>query len=88
MTEFDRSDAESRRSPSGGQVAHGDLPSHIGPYRILRLLRQGAMGVVYLAQQEDPVRREVAIKVLKTGSDSELIVARFDTERQALAVME
>ena len=46
------------------------------------------MGVVYLAQQEEPVRREVAIKVLRTGTDSEEVVARFETERQALAVME
>jgi serine/threonine-protein kinase len=88
MTELGRSDDRSHGSSSGGQVELGDLPSHIGPYRILRLLGQGGMGVVYLAQQEEPVRREVAIKVLKTGTDSELVVARFDTERQALAVME
>src|SRR5260221_11862415 len=46
------------------------------------------MGVVYLAEQTEPVRREVAIKLLTTGVDSDVIVARFETERQALAVME
>src|SRR5260221_13780671 len=60
----------------------------IGPYRIIRPLGQGGMGVVYLAEQTEPVRREVAIKLLTTGVDSDVIVARFETERQALAVME
>src|SRR5260221_5887609 len=46
------------------------------------------MGVVYLPEQTEPVRREVAIKLLTTGVDSDVIVARFETERQALAVME
>ncbi len=62
--------------------------TRIGPYRIIRPLGQGGMGVVYLAEQTEPVRREVAIKLLTTGVDSDVIVARFETERQALAVME
>jgi eukaryotic-like serine/threonine-protein kinase len=64
------------------------LPDHIGPYKILGLLGEGGMGVVYLAQQSSPVRRRVALKVLKAGMDSKQIVARFESERQALAVMD
>ena len=58
------------------------------PYRILDVLGRGGMGVVYLAEQLEPVRREVAIKVLRTSDDSDLVVARFNAERQALAVMD
>jgi eukaryotic-like serine/threonine-protein kinase len=54
----------------------------IGPYRILTVLGQGGMGVVYLAEQEHPIRRKVALKVVKVGMDTHEVVARFDTERQ------
>jgi eukaryotic-like serine/threonine-protein kinase len=60
----------------------------IAGYRLVRVLGEGGMGVVYLAEQTEPVRREVALKVLKPGMDSAQIVARFEAERQALAVME
>jgi eukaryotic-like serine/threonine-protein kinase len=63
-------------------------PHHIGPYRILSVLGEGGMGVVYLAEQAEPVRREVALKILKPGMDTRQVVARFESERQALAVME
>jgi eukaryotic-like serine/threonine-protein kinase len=63
-------------------------PDRIGGYRLLRVLGEGGMGVVYLAEQLEPVRREVALKVLKPGMDTRQIVARFAAERQALAVME
>jgi eukaryotic-like serine/threonine-protein kinase len=65
----------------------GAHPLRIGPYRILTILGQGGMGVVYLAEQEHPIRRKVALKVVKVGMDSREVVARFDTERQALALM-
>jgi len=61
--------------------------AHIGPYRILRVLGEGGMGVVYLADQEAPVRREVALKVIKPGMDSREVLARFESERQALAIL-
>jgi serine/threonine protein kinase/WD40 repeat protein len=64
------------------------LPKLIGPYRILEVLGQGGMGTVYKAEQRHPIRRTVALKVVKTGFDSREVLARFDTERQALARMD
>lgn len=63
-------------------------PVEIGPYRILDTLGEGGMGTVYLAEQSAPVRRFVALKVIKLGMDSRGVLARFDAERQALALME
>ncbi len=62
-------------------------PQQIGPYRILDLLGQGGMGEVYVAEQSEPVKRRVALKVIKLGMDSREVVARFQQERQALALM-
>ena len=58
------------------------------PYRIVRVLGEGGMGIVYLAEQQEPVRRQVAVKVLRPGLDSETVLARFEAERQALAMMD
>jgi eukaryotic-like serine/threonine-protein kinase len=63
-------------------------PTRIGPYKVLDLLGEGGMGVVYLAEQTAPVRRRVALKILKLGMDTKQVVARFESERQALAVMD
>jgi len=65
-----------------------DHPDTIGPYDIVRPLGQGGMGVVYLARQEKPLRREVAIKVIRRGFGGSDAVARFESERQALALMQ
>jgi serine/threonine protein kinase/Tfp pilus assembly protein PilF len=62
-------------------------PEQIGPYRVLRVLGEGGMGVVYEAEQMAPVHRRVAVKVLRQGFEFSDIVARFEAERQALAVM-
>ncbi len=59
----------------------------IGPYRILDQLGEGGMGLVYLAEQTEPVQRKVALKLIKTGMDSKQVLARFEAERQALALM-
>jgi len=64
-----------------------DIGGSIGPYRLMRTLGEGGMGMVFLAEQTRPIRREVALKVTKAGMDTKEVVARFETERQALALM-
>lgn len=68
--------------------APSNAPTWIGPYRLHELLGEGGMGSVYRAVQAEPVRREVALKVVKVGMDTKEVVARFESERQALAVMD
>jgi len=63
-------------------------PSIIGPYRVLQLLGEGGMGEVWLVDQTEPVRRRVALKIIKLGMDTKQVVARFESERQALALMD
>ena len=60
----------------------------IGPYRLTEKLGEGGMGEVWLAEQTEPVRRQVALKVIKSGMDTRQIVVRFEAERQALALMD
>src|SRR5438067_1757790 len=60
----------------------------IGPYKLLEQIGEGGFGVVFVAEQTHPVRRKVALKVLKPGMDSRQVVARFEAERQALAIMD
>jgi WD40 repeat protein/serine/threonine protein kinase len=62
-------------------------PERIGPYRILEVLGEGGMGIVYLAEQKEPFHRRVALKVIKLGMDTKEVIARFEAERQALALM-
>jgi serine/threonine protein kinase len=62
--------------------------SRIGPYKLLQRIGEGGMGAVYLAEQERPVQRQVALKIIKPGMDSEQVIARFEVERQALAMMD
>ena len=62
-------------------------PRNVGPYRLLQKLGEGGMGEVYEAKQEKPVKRRVAIKLVKWGMSSEEVLARFESERQALALM-
>jgi non-specific serine/threonine protein kinase/serine/threonine-protein kinase len=72
-------------APAEVGAAAGSL---VGPYRLLHQLGEGGMGVVYVAEQETPVRRQVALKVIKPGMDSAQVVARFEAERQVLALMD
>src|SRR5262245_5283116 len=60
----------------------------IGPYKLLQQIGEGGFGVVFMAEQKEPVRRKVALKVLKPGMDTRQVVARFEAERQALALMD
>jgi hypothetical protein len=62
--------------------------TQIGPYKLLQQIGEGGMGVVYMAEQSEPVQRKVALKVIKPGMDSRQVVARFEAEKQALALMD
>jgi tetratricopeptide (TPR) repeat protein/serine/threonine protein kinase len=62
--------------------------TRIGPYRLMQQIGEGGMGVVWWAEQEQPVRRQVALKIIRPGIDSRQIIARFEIERQALALMD
>jgi serine/threonine protein kinase/WD40 repeat protein/Tfp pilus assembly protein PilF len=78
----------------GGRAATVDLGlaeqpgTVIGPYKLMEQIGEGGFGVVFLAEQTQPVRRKVALKVLKAGMDTRQVVARFEAERQALALMD
>ena len=60
----------------------------IGPYKLMEQIGEGGMGVVYVAEQTQPVRRKVALKIIKPGMDTKQVIARFEAERQALAMMD
>jgi serine/threonine protein kinase/tetratricopeptide (TPR) repeat protein len=69
--------------------ALGERPGTlIGPYKLLEQIGEGGFGVVFMAEQQEPIRRKVALKVLKAGMDSKQVIARFEAERQALALMD
>jgi hypothetical protein len=63
-------------------------PERIGRYKLLQEIGEGGCGVVFMAEQEEPVRRRVALKVIKPGMDTKSVIARFEAERQALALMD
>jgi serine/threonine-protein kinase len=60
----------------------------IGPYKLLQQIGEGGMGIVFMAEQQQPFRRKVALKIIKPGLDSREVIARFEAERQALALMD
>ncbi|MCX6874571.1 MAG: serine/threonine-protein kinase, partial [Verrucomicrobia bacterium] len=71
------------------QDSRGEQPgTRIGHYKLLEQIGEGGFGVVWMAEQEEPVRRRVALKIIKLGMDTREVVARFEAERQALAMME
>src|SRR5262245_2834814 len=80
--------------PAADLVATTEVPvserpgTVLGPYKLLEQIGEGGMGVVFMAEQTRPVRRKVALKVLKPGMDSRQVLARFEAERQALALMD
>ncbi|MEX2560603.1 MAG: serine/threonine-protein kinase, partial [Pirellulales bacterium] len=83
------------QEPSGARAATVDAPpvleqpgAVIGPYKLLQQIGEGGMGAVFMAEQTQPVRRKVALKVIKAGMDSGQVIARFEAERQALALMD
>ena len=64
------------------------LGEWIGPYQLMEVIGSGGMGTVYLAEQVEPVKRQVALKIIKAGMDTQQVIARFEAERQALSMME
>src|SRR5262245_44321575 len=92
---FDRA-AVQGMVPASGNNQHGTVVcpitegpgSRIGRYKLLQIVGEGGMGVVYMAEQEEPVRRRVALKIIKLGMDTRQVVARFEAERQALTMMD
>ena len=81
-------DALTQTSSASGEDGAALPLDRIGPYTLLQRLGEGGMGVVYLAEQQTPIERRVALKIIKLGMDTREIVARFEAERQALAVMD
>jgi len=75
-------------SYSANTETQKSIPTQIGPYRLLEEIGSGGMGVVYLAHQTKPVDRRVALKLIKPGMDTRQVLARFEAERQALAMMD
>ncbi len=82
------STTEGQAASSAPPVSIPTAPEQIGRYRILHELAQDGMGLVYVAEQTEPVRRRVALKVIKAGMDTRALIGRFEAERQALAVMD
>jgi WD40 repeat protein/serine/threonine protein kinase len=78
---------EAQMVPVGTRLDEGP-GTIIGRYKLLRTIGEGGMGVVYMAEQEEPVRRLVALKIIKLGMDTKSVIARFEAERQALAMMD
>jgi eukaryotic-like serine/threonine-protein kinase len=76
------------QAPTATSGSAGAPFEQIGPYRLLQKIGEGGMGEVWLAEQTEPVRRKVALKLIKAGMDTKQVVARFEAERQALALMD
>jgi serine/threonine protein kinase/WD40 repeat protein len=87
---------DAEHSASGAQCPNADqsVPvreasgDYIDRYKLLQKIGEGGCGVVYMAEQEEPIRRRVALKVIKAGMDTRVVIARFEAERQALAMMD
>ncbi|MEO6789209.1 MAG: protein kinase, partial [Chthoniobacteraceae bacterium] len=76
------------RAAQAAEVALEKPGDSIGRYKLLEKIGEGGFGAVWRAEQSEPIRREVALKVIKAGMDSAEIIARFEAERQALALMD
>jgi len=99
---FDSSDDQTIRQAKSGEHSDGSKGASvsssrehilekpgtwIGRYKLLKVLGEGGMGIVYLAEQEQPIKRQVALKIVKPGMDSQRVITRFEAERQALALL-
>ncbi|HKB03280.1 MAG TPA: hypothetical protein VKD90_13725, partial [Gemmataceae bacterium] len=88
LAAHDRLGAVEPPAPIADQTVREGPGTVIGPYKLIEPIGEGGFGVVFLAEQSDPVRRQLALKVLKPGMDTRHVVARFEAERQALALMD
>jgi WD40 repeat protein/serine/threonine protein kinase len=82
---FSREGVDATASCGNVDVSPG---SQVGPFKLLGILGEGGYGIVYLAEQEQPIRRRVALKIIKPGMDSKQVIARFEAERQTLAMLD
>jgi len=81
--------SEQEAAPTASLNVFMEMPGgEIGRYKLFSVLGEGGMGIVYLAEQKQPIRRQVALKVIKPGMDSKRVIARFEAERQALALLD
>src|SRR6476620_1731175 len=81
--------AEAHERDQTGAYQTAEVPgTMIGPYKLIEPIGEGGMGSVWMAQQTEPVKRLVALKLIKAGMDSRQVIARFEAERQALALMD
>jgi tetratricopeptide (TPR) repeat protein len=86
---LDESDDDSEATSQASLEQIMEKPGgQIGRFKLLNILGEGGMGIVYLAEQQEPIRRKVALKVIKPGMDSKRVITRFETERQALALLD
>jgi len=90
MTHHDPTDGPTLDSSalSDGATIREAPGSRIGPYRLLQVIGEGGFGTVFMAEQQEPVSRRVALKIIKLGMDTRQVIARFEAERQALALMD
>ncbi|HAO77515.1 MAG TPA: serine/threonine protein kinase [Verrucomicrobia subdivision 3 bacterium] len=82
------SSAPASHPADGPPLADEQVGTCVGPYKLLQKIGEGGCGVVYMAEQEKPIRRRVALKIIKLGMDTKNVIARFEAERQALAMMD
>src|SRR5215831_3459676 len=82
---LERGPADARQAYHFTTAAPGTV---IGPYKVLEQIGEGGFGIVFLAEQQQPIRRQVALKLIKPGMDTRHVIARFEAERQALAMMD
>jgi tetratricopeptide (TPR) repeat protein len=80
--------AAAHPGPPAAAAAAEQPGARLGRYKLLQKIGEGGCGIVYMAEQEEPVRRRVALKVIKLGMDTKAVIARFEAERQALALMD
>jgi serine/threonine protein kinase/WD40 repeat protein len=85
---FLQAPAEGLRATADEQPLDEAPGAVIGPYKLLELIGEGGMGAVWMAEQREPMQRKVALKIIKAGMDTRQVVARFEAERQALALMD